>query len=108
MRHARGSALSARQRGYDARHEKWRKLILHRDPLCRISAFILARFPDCKAAKRCGGMSPSTIADHIIPLRAGGDFAMSNGQGGCLACHLWKTRYIDLPLIAEYGRNHHG
>lgn len=99
---ARGSAPSARQRGYDSRHEKWRLLILHRDPLCQISAFILARFPDCAAAKRCGGMSPSVIADHIIPLRAGGDFSMSNGQGGCRACHNFKTRELDVPLIAKY------
>jgi 5-methylcytosine-specific restriction protein A len=70
----RGSAAS---RGYGRRHEAWRKLILHRDPLCKIAHF-------------CGGLSPSTVADHIIQLRAGGDWSLENGQGACEPCHNWK------------------
>jgi 5-methylcytosine-specific restriction protein A len=71
----RGSAAS---RGYGRRHESWRKMILARDPLCKIAHF-------------CGGMAPSTVADHVISLRSGGDWAMENGQGACAACHGWKT-----------------
>ena len=71
----RGSAAS---RGYDRRHEKWRLLILHRDPLCKIAHF-------------CGGLAPSTVADHVIPIRDGGDrFSLDNGQGSCESCHNWK------------------
>lgn len=105
---ARGSAAS---RGYGRRHEKWRLLILHRDPLCKI-------------AKICKGEAPSTIADHVIPLRStwakltpdqrervrqffcAGYYGLvdpeaalkqylwaeENGQGACQACHNWKTR----------------
>jgi 5-methylcytosine-specific restriction protein A len=70
----RGSASS---RGYGRRHEKWRALILHRDPLCKIAHF-------------CGGLAPSTIADHVVQLRAGGDWSLENGQGACERCHNWK------------------
>lgn len=78
----RGSAAS---RGYGRRHERWRKMILARDPLCMIQ-------------KLCGrGISPdalpapATHADHIVPVRAGGEWSMENGQGACQRCHGWKT-----------------
>lgn len=70
----RGSSTA---RGYGRRHQKWRLLILHRDPLCKIAHF-------------CAGLAPSTIADHVIPLRAGGDWSLENGQGACERCHNWK------------------
>lgn len=63
------------QRGYGARHRKWRKIILARDPICR----------GCDRA-------PSRIADHIVPLEFGGDWEIENGQGLCWACHEWKKR----------------
>jgi 5-methylcytosine-specific restriction endonuclease McrA len=111
---ARGSAAA---RGYDRRHEKWRKLVLARDPLCRIQKL-------CgKGAKR-ELPDPATVADHVIPLRATWaqlsleqrgrvmslfgthDFltmdpkdalrqyvwTMENGQGACRLCHDAKTR----------------
>jgi 5-methylcytosine-specific restriction enzyme A len=81
----RGSAAS---RGYGRRHEKWRKLVLHRDPLCKIAHF-------------CGGIAPSRIADHIIPLNAGGDWSLDNGQGACEPCHDWKTATRDSKFIQE-------
>jgi 5-methylcytosine-specific restriction protein A len=58
------------QRGYDARHRAWRQAILARDPICKL----------------CGRV-PSTVADHVTPLRLGGTWALSNGQGVCERCH---------------------
>jgi 5-methylcytosine-specific restriction protein A len=75
----RGSAAS---RGYGRRWEQLRKMVLARDPLCRI-------------AITCQGMRPSTDADHIIPKRLGGEDTMENLQGACHACHSYKTRVID-------------
>jgi len=72
----RGSASS---RGYGRRHEKWRKLILNRDPLCRINVKCSKDLP-----------APSTVADHIIPLSKGGSWRDDNGQGCCEPCHNWK------------------
>jgi|SRR3990167_1640478 len=67
----RGSAAS---RGYDRRHQRWRLLVLARDPICR----------GC-------GQAASTVAEHVIPLTRGGTFAMSNGQGCCKSCADYKT-----------------
>jgi 5-methylcytosine-specific restriction protein A len=75
-RERRGSAAS---RGYGRYHERWRKLVLHRDPLCKIAHF-------------CKGLAPATIADHVVPLKRGGDWKLENGQGACEPCHNWKTR----------------
>jgi 5-methylcytosine-specific restriction endonuclease McrA len=56
---------------------------------------ILARDPLCKIAVLCDGTAPSVEADHIVPLNAGGDWSLENGQGGCKACHSYKTAKID-------------
>jgi 5-methylcytosine-specific restriction protein A len=53
-------------------------LILARDPICRI----------CK-------VEASTVADHIVPLRRGGDWGLENGQGLCASCHGKKTAKED-------------
>ena len=66
----RGSSAA---RGYGAAHRTWRTVILARDPVCRL----------CHRA-------PSTVADHIMPLRLGGTWALSNGQGVCAHCHAVK------------------
>jgi len=66
---------TAAQRGYDARHRRWRALVLARYPIC----------VDC-------GMRPSTEADHVIPLEQGGDWSLENGRGRCKGCHSRKTR----------------
>jgi 5-methylcytosine-specific restriction protein A len=50
---------SSHERGYDKRHQRWRVLVLKRDPLCKI-------------AKLCGGFAASTEADHVVPIREGG------------------------------------
>jgi len=74
---------SAHSRGYDSTHRKWRELVLHRDPLCRI-------------ARLCDGTARSTEADHIVPIRAGGArFDLANGQGCCKPCHASKTAIED-------------
>ena len=67
---ARGSAAS---RGYGAGHRRWRALVLARDPVCP-----------------CG--APATVADHVVPLRRGGDWSVENGQGRCVSCHNRKAR----------------
>jgi len=72
---ARGSAS---QRGYGAAHQAWRAAILARDPLCRI----------CHTA-------PPTVADHVRPLRQGGGWSYSNGQGLCERCHNRKRATTD-------------
>ncbi|MCI0423644.1 MAG: HNH endonuclease [Acidobacteria bacterium] len=62
------------ERGYGGHHRRWRLLVLHRDPIC----------------KSCG-LAPSAEADHIKPLRDGGDWSLENGQGLCKPCHTRKT-----------------
>ena len=68
------------QRGYGARHRKWRKAIIARDPLC-------------VHCERRGKLTPATIADHITPLNPDGtgDWSLGNGQGLCVPCHNAKT-----------------
>ena len=89
LKQTRGMRQNSNARGYGWRHQQWRKLILHRDPLCKIGHF-------------CKGYAPSVIADHVVPLRAGGDWSLENGQGACKPCHDWKTRTIDTPRIHSY------
>jgi 5-methylcytosine-specific restriction protein A len=60
-------------RGYDTRHRRWRTMVLHRFPYCVV----------------CGDVA--TVADHIVPLRAGGEWTLENGQGLCLSCHNAKA-----------------
>ena len=62
------------QRGYDARHRHWRKMVLARHPICC----------DCH-------MALSTHADHIVPLSKGGTWKLENGQGLCQSDHNKKT-----------------
>ena len=66
------------ERGYDARHRRWRTMVLNNYPVCN----------------RCK-VKPSTVADHIEPLDNrnpyDGNWSLSNGQGLCHACHNKKT-----------------
>lgn len=75
----RGTAAA---RGYDARHRRWRTVIIARDPYCKIGI-------------KCQGEAPSTVADHVLPLNQGGDFSLENGQGCCSPCHDWKRATLD-------------
>ena len=63
---------TANERGYGANHVRWRRMVLNRCPVCRV--------PDCG--------QPAVIADHVVPLRWGGErYALANGQGLCVAHH---------------------
>lgn len=71
------------ERGYDARHRKWRRAVLVRHPLCQMCL-------------KKGKTITATVADHIIPLNprdpASGNWSVEeNGQGLCHACHNRKT-----------------
>lgn len=74
-----------RPRLYDRRRwrDRLRKLVLARDPLCKIQVL-------CGAGVN-GLPALSTEADHIIPISRGGDESMENLQGACHACHSHKT-----------------
>jgi 5-methylcytosine-specific restriction endonuclease McrA len=50
-------------------------------------ARVLARYPICALCRR----APSTIADHIQNLAAGGADTEANMQGVCVPCHDTKT-----------------
>lgn len=63
-------------RGYGAKHRRWRRAVLERDPYC----------VDCLGN---GLTTPATDADHID----GNTFnrAMTNGRGLCRSCHNRRT-----------------
>lgn len=70
---------SATDRGYDDRHREWREQVLDRDKVCRMC-----------------GVQPSTVADHITPIRDGGArFDLKNGQGLCTSCHAGPKQSSD-------------
>lgn len=59
-----------------------RAQILQRDPTCR-----------CLGCELCdnGCTRPSTEADHLVSVAAGGSNDPGNGQGLCAWCHQRKT-----------------
>lgn len=79
---------TAHQRGYGARWQKLRLVILAREPLCR----------SCRAH---GRTRAATIVDHITPKANGGTDDDANLQPLCVACHDAKT-------IAEKGAKPRG
>jgi 5-methylcytosine-specific restriction protein A len=83
---------SAHARGYGRRHERWRNIVIARDPLCRINIMCDKDFP-----------APSTDADHVIPINAGGDWSLENGQGACHACHSYKTATRDSSFVRKHA-----
>ena len=46
---------------------------------------------DGHCCRRCGAPD-NLVADHIVPIREGGDGSATNGQALCLKCHAAKTR----------------
>lgn len=62
------------KRGYGTAWRKLRKIILHRDPICRVC-----------------GIAPATEVDHVTPLAAGGDNSDENLRGICEDCHGRKS-----------------
>ncbi len=73
---------SASKRGYGRTWQKFRLLILHRDPICKIC-----------------GEKPSTDVDHIVPKAQGGKDTEENCQGACHECHSEKTTKESKPSI---------
>lgn len=70
-----------------AQWKRLRRYILGRDPLCRIGVLCV---------ERQGHAMPSQVADHIVPMRRGGDaWDEANLQGACKACHDRKTATED-------------
>jgi 5-methylcytosine-specific restriction protein A len=70
---------SFRERGYTTAWDKFRKLVLQREPFCR----------SCMTTNR---LKPAYLVDHIIPLRAGGALlSFDNTQPLCSQCHSVKT-----------------
>ena len=74
-RERRGSAA---QRGYDKDHRNWRLMVLDKDPLCVVCL-------------KEGRVTPSLVADHVVPLSEGGGWELENGAGMCTSCHNRKT-----------------
>ena len=69
---------SAALRGYDRRWRRLRRMVLAREPLCRVCG-------------EKGMLTPATQVDHIVPLADGGDNAFENLQSLCATCHSQKT-----------------
>lgn len=69
---------SRQARGYGADHDRMRATVLVEEPVCRICA-------------ERGAVTPTTIADHIVPKAEGGSDERTNYQGLCRACHTVKT-----------------
>lgn len=69
---------SRQARGYGRAHDLMRAQVLREEPLCRI----------CTEA---GRITPTTIADHVVPKAEGGTDDRGNYQGLCTPCHDVKT-----------------
>ena len=67
----------SRARGYTRTWEKLRRMVLNREPWCRL----------------CG--TAAAVVDHIVPLSAGGSNKAHNLQALCKRCHDRKTYLTD-------------
>lgn len=71
---------STTARGYDARWRKLREAYLAEHPICE----------HCEAA---GRVTLATLADHKVPISAGGEpLDWRNLQSLCIPCHAIKTQ----------------
>jgi 5-methylcytosine-specific restriction protein A len=68
------TTTSSTARGYGRAWQARRRVVLARDPICKL----------CNRA-------PSTEVDHIKPKRRGGGDELENLQGACTPCHRDKT-----------------
>lgn len=67
---------------FDYNGRKWRKL----------RALQLEKFPLCKQCESKGETAIATVADHIVPVKKGGDgYNMDNLQSLCKKCHDSKS-----------------
>jgi 5-methylcytosine-specific restriction enzyme A len=80
------------------RTQRWirlRAFVISRDPLCKAGLAALdKRQPELAICTSFYGVAmPSTDADHIVPIRAGGDpWDHTNLQGLCHSDHARKTQ----------------
>lgn len=74
------SVASRQERGYGRAHDLMRERVLREEPLCRICL-------DMDPQR----ITPTTIADHIVPKAEGGGDERENYQGACDPCHKAKT-----------------
>lgn len=78
------------ERGYGARHRRWRKAVLR------------AAYGLCAMCLEVGKTTAATVADHIIPISHGGArFDMSNGQALCATCHSGQKQREDIAARAS-------
>lgn len=71
-----------RHNDFDYNCRRWRKLRKHQ----------LDLFPLCKNCEEKGLASMAKVADHIVPVRKGGEgFELSNLQSLCTECHNRKS-----------------
>lgn len=67
---------------FDYNGRKWRKL----------RALQLEKFPLCNHCERDEVVTVATVADHIVPVKKGGDgYSMDNLQSLCKKCHDRKS-----------------
>jgi len=53
---------------------------------------VLREEPFCRVCEERGDITPSTIADHLVPVKQGGAFFdRANLQGVCNLCHERKS-----------------
>ena len=54
-------------------------------------AQVLREEPLCRICTEAGRITPTTIADHVVPKAEGGTDERDNYQGLCTPCHDVKT-----------------
>lgn len=82
---------SRHERGYGLDHERMRAQVLVEEPLCR----------ECLKHDR---VSPTQVADHIVPKAEGGSDDRNNYQGLCRPCDARKTACEAARARARNGR----
>jgi len=57
-----------------------------------LRAMVLREEPFCRECEEHGVVTPTTVADHILPVKQGGKFFdRANLQGVCNLCHERKS-----------------
>jgi 5-methylcytosine-specific restriction endonuclease McrA len=63
----------------------------------------LRESPLCKLCLEFGRLEPATVADHVTPIKAGGDPypPLSGLMSFCVPCHNTKTRVVGRKLMPK-------
>jgi 5-methylcytosine-specific restriction protein A len=73
-----------------------------REPLSKDERFDIIRLQNYKCNLCLNQLGSSSFEiDHIIPLEQGGTYDLSNLQGLCDSCHIFKTKVLDKGVIAR-------